>query len=48
MTSGRIILLNGTSSSGKSSVARALQEVLSEPYLHLGIDTFIAMLPSRY
>jgi chloramphenicol 3-O phosphotransferase len=48
MTPGRIILLNGSSSSGKSSVARELQEVLAEPYLHVGIDTFIAMLPERY
>jgi chloramphenicol 3-O phosphotransferase len=48
MTAGRIIVLNGTSSSGKSSVAKALQEVLAEPYLHLGIDTFIAMLPARW
>ena len=48
MNSGKIIVLNGTSSSGKSSIAKELQAVLSEPYLHLGIDTFIAMLPSRY
>jgi chloramphenicol 3-O phosphotransferase len=48
MKPGRIILLNGTSSSGKSSVARELQELLAEPYLHLGIDTFVTMLPARY
>src|SRR5262249_41901218 len=41
-------LLNGSSSSGKSTVARELQEVLPEPYLHVGIDTFVAMLPGRY
>jgi chloramphenicol 3-O phosphotransferase len=45
---GRIILLNGTSSSGKSSIARELQGALPEPYLHLRIDTFLAMLPARY
>jgi chloramphenicol 3-O phosphotransferase len=44
----KIIVLNGTSSSGKSSIARELQTLLPEPYLHLGIDTFIGMLPSRY
>ena len=35
---GRIILLNGASSSGKSSVARALQARLNQPYWHISID----------
>ena len=35
---GRIILLNGASSSGKSSVARALQARLVQPYWHISID----------
>jgi chloramphenicol 3-O phosphotransferase len=48
MAPGRIIYLNGTSSAGKSSIAAALQEILAEPYLHLGIDTFLRMLPLRY
>jgi chloramphenicol 3-O phosphotransferase len=48
MTPGRIIYLNGTSSAGKSTIAAALQEILEEPYLHLGIDTFLRMLPQRY
>jgi chloramphenicol 3-O phosphotransferase len=48
MTSGRIIYLNGTSSAGKSSLAMALQEILPEPYLHLGIDAMTLMLPDRY
>jgi chloramphenicol 3-O phosphotransferase len=48
MTNGKIIVLNGTSSSGKSSTAKALQNLLDEPYLHMGIDTFIFMLPKRY
>jgi chloramphenicol 3-O phosphotransferase len=46
--SGRIIILNGTSSSGKSSTAKALQNVLDEPCWHMGMDTFIFMLPKRY
>ena len=46
MSLGNIILLNGTSSSGKTTIARALQDVLDTPYLHTGIDqTLIEHLP---
>jgi chloramphenicol 3-O phosphotransferase len=48
MTYGTIIMLNGTSSAGKTSIITALQEILDEPYLHAGIDTFFHMLPTRY
>src|SRR5262245_52359814 len=48
MTTGTIIVLNGTSSAGKSSIVRALQSILDEPYLHAGMDTFFHMLPQRY
>lgn len=48
MTTGTIIFLNGTSSSGKTSLLRALQNALAEPYLEAGIDKFIWMLPERY
>ena len=48
MSQGNIILLNGTSSSGKTTIARALQEVMETPYLHTGIDQFlIERLPKR-
>ncbi len=47
-TYGKIILLNGTSSSGKTCLLRALQDSLPEPYLEAGIDKFIWMLPERY
>ncbi|MBI5965979.1 MAG: AAA family ATPase [Chloroflexi bacterium] len=43
-----IIFLNGTSSSGKTSLLKALQNQLREPYLDMGIDRFIWMLPKRY
>lgn len=43
-----IILLNGVSSSGKSSVARALQDAWPTPILHVGVDTFVDMLPARF
>ena len=42
----RIILLNGVGSAGKSSIARALQTITAEPFLHVQMDTFIAMLPN--
>jgi chloramphenicol 3-O phosphotransferase len=45
---GRIIVLNGTSSSGKTSLVKALQKVLEEPYLDAGLDKFIWILPGRY
>jgi chloramphenicol 3-O phosphotransferase len=35
---GRIILLNGASSSGKSTLARGLQESLDESFWHFSID----------
>ena len=48
MADGKIIFINGTSSSGKTSILRALQKYLEEPYLEAGIDKFIWMLPERY
>jgi chloramphenicol 3-O phosphotransferase len=48
MTIGNIIILNGTSSSGKTSILKALQTLMDEPYLDAGIDKFIWMLPKRY
>ena len=45
---GTIIILNGTSSAGKTSLVLALQKILPEPFLDSGIDKFIWMLPERY
>mgnify|MGYP001171536321 CR=1 FL=1 len=36
--SGSVILLNGASSSGKSTIAHAAQSVLSKPFWHYSID----------
>lgn len=47
MTPGTIILLNGVSCSGKTSLATALQDRLPEPFLHVGPDGFEAMQPAR-
>ena len=48
MNPGAIILLNGASSSGKTSIVRALQTALPEAYLDAGLDRFLWMLPRRY
>ncbi|MFJ5228195.1 chloramphenicol phosphotransferase CPT family protein [Streptomyces sp. NPDC088400] len=48
MASGRIIFLNGTSSSGKSSVARVLLDILDDGiFFHLAVDSFNAMRTKR-
>jgi chloramphenicol 3-O phosphotransferase len=38
MSGGKIILLNGASSSGKSTLARDIQAVIEEPFWHFSID----------
>jgi chloramphenicol 3-O phosphotransferase len=48
MSSVTIIFLNGVSSAGKTSIAKALQRLLPSPYLHVQLDSFEAMLPERY
>ncbi|MET9835172.1 AAA family ATPase [Streptomyces sp. NPDC006385] len=40
---GVVIFLNGTSSSGKSSIAGELLRILDEPYFHMPVDAFHAM-----
>lgn len=44
---GLIIFLNGTSSSGKSSIATELLRILDETYFHMSIDDFHAMRVDR-
>jgi chloramphenicol 3-O phosphotransferase len=44
----RIVLLNGVGSSGKSSIAKALQTITAEPFLHVAMDAFLEMLPGAY
>jgi chloramphenicol 3-O phosphotransferase len=45
--STQVIILNGGSSSGKSSIARGLQAVLPTPWLTFGTDTLVEALPER-
>ncbi|OKH97701.1 chemotaxis protein [Streptomyces sp. CB02923] len=40
-----VVVLNGGSSSGTSSLIRQLQEVLPRPWLTFGVDSFIEALP---
>ena len=40
-TPGQIIILNGTSSAGKTSIAKALQDALEDTYIETGLDRFI-------
>jgi chloramphenicol 3-O-phosphotransferase len=48
MEAGKIILINGASSSGKTRILRAIQNSVGEVYLECGIDKFIWMHPERY
>lgn len=43
-----ILFLNGCSSAGKSTIARAVQHLSDHPWLCLGVDTFFQMMPSKY
>lgn len=43
----QIIYLNGPSSVGKSTLARALQNKIEEPFLVIGIDQLIYMMPEK-
>ena len=47
---GRIILLNGASSAGKSTLCRAIQAQIDEPFLQFSLDFFMfgpGVLPRR-
>ena len=48
MKPGKIIFINGTSSSGKTSIVHAFQNSIPEMYIECGIDKFIWMMPGRY
>jgi chloramphenicol 3-O phosphotransferase len=43
-----VIVLNGTSSAGKTSLAKALQRRWDGPLLAIGIDTVVFALPGRW
>ncbi|MGL4996017.1 MAG: chloramphenicol phosphotransferase CPT family protein [Deefgea sp.] len=41
----QVIILNGSSSSGKTSIAKVLQELLPQQYLNFSIDSILYALP---
>src|SRR5262245_15238195 len=45
---GSVVLLHGTSSSGKTTVARAAQRLSDEPWVNLGIDAFWNAIDERW
>ncbi|MCL1997163.1 MAG: chloramphenicol phosphotransferase CPT family protein [Turicibacter sp.] len=48
MAQGKIILLNGVSSAGKTTLSKALQEKLETPYYWLSEDVFREMTPAKF
>lgn len=48
MKPGTVIIINGASSSGKTSIVKALQASFAEPCLDAGLDRFLWMLPRHY
>ncbi|TCP59363.1 adenylylsulfate kinase/chloramphenicol 3-O phosphotransferase [Tumebacillus sp. BK434] len=48
MKKGKVIFLNGTSSSGKTSLTKKIQELSAEPYFHLSLDVYENMGPERH
>lgn len=44
----KVIFLNGPSSAGKTTLSHALQEQLAVPFLHIGIDKIIGMMPHKH
>ncbi|TIX01218.1 MAG: chloramphenicol phosphotransferase [Mesorhizobium sp.] len=45
---GRIIILNGAPRSGKSSIARVIQESFAGVWINLGVDVYEQATPPRY
>ncbi len=44
MMTGRVIVLNGAGSAGKTSAAKAFQRIAVDPFLHVSGDAFLDMI----
>ncbi|WP_107654874.1 chloramphenicol phosphotransferase CPT family protein [Nocardia suismassiliense] len=44
----RVIFLNGTSSAGKTTLARSIQDESDVPFVYWGIDTLFALVPPNW
>ncbi|MGY3331006.1 chloramphenicol 3-O-phosphotransferase [Mesorhizobium sp. USDA 4775] len=44
---GQIVILNGAPRSGKSSIARAIQESFDGAWMNLGVDSYAQIIPPR-
>ncbi|MBY8860368.1 chloramphenicol phosphotransferase CPT family protein [Nocardia sp. CA2R105] len=44
----RVIFLNGTSSAGKTTLARAIQDESDVPFVYWGIDTLFGLIPPNW
>lgn len=45
---GQIVILNGAPRSGKTTIARAVQQQFEGPWMNLGVDIYNAATPARY
>jgi chloramphenicol 3-O phosphotransferase len=45
---GQIIILNGAPRSGKSSIARAIQDSHEGVWMNLGVDAWMRATPTKY
>ena len=45
---GRIVLLNGSSSAGKTSLAHAIQLAMPDPWHHIALDQYRDGMPGQY
>lgn len=45
---GKIVILNGTPRSGKSSITTIVQNTFDGVWMNLGVDSFMKMTPQRY
>lgn len=48
MNLGQIVILNGAPRSGKSCIARTMQETLDGVWMNLGVDVYEPVTPPRY